>query len=145
MKRIWKKAVLLFVTGFVLGLLIAACFALADRVPLAFMGFRDRWAIVVYFLYCGLMGAVNMGTMVLYDIERWGLTRTTVTHLLIVMTMMFILFFSLGMPRNAFLIMMVAAVAAYFLIWLGLYLSYRREVRKMNDDLKNRRSGPRRD
>ena len=80
-----------------------------------------------------------MGTMVIYDIEKWSILRATFTHFLIVMGVMLLACFVLKWfePWSAaFWIMMAAELAGYVIVWLILYHSYRRKVRKLNDMLR---------
>ena len=130
-----KKAVLLALLGYIGGCLIGVFFALqgsefnlAKSLPDILLG--------------GLPGAIAMGTVVIYDVEKWSILRATFTHFLVAMGVMVLACFVLkwfepGSP--AFWIMLGAELVAYFLIWLIMYLGYRGKVRKLNELLKQNR------
>ena len=138
--RLWKKALLLSAIGFALGVLVGGCFVFMDGLLPEYLGLKGSAATIAYFACCGLLGAVNMGSQVIYEIEHWGITRATATHFLITMTGITLLGLSLKWEGHYFLIVLAICIVLYFLIWLGFYIAYRREVRKMNEGLKKWRS-----
>jgi CDP-diglyceride synthetase len=90
----------------------------------------------------GIPGAIAMGTAVIYDIEEWSLLRATVTHFLIVMVALLLACFVLKWfePWSApFWIMLAAELVGYIIIWLIMYLCYKKQVRKLNNLLKENR------
>ena len=127
-----KKAMLLGLIGYIAGCIIGLCFALqregftlASSLPDILMG--------------GIPGAIAMGTAVIYDIEEWSLLRATVTHFLIVMVALLLACFVLKWfePWSApFWIMLAAELVGYIIIWLIIYLCYKKQVRKLNNLLK---------
>lgn len=138
MRDFWKKTLLLAAVGFAAGLLVG-------------LGFLSITGINTYFaqngpgrlaLYIGLssiLGAVNLGTTTIYSLEHWGLLRCTLTHFLIAMATFSTVGFALGwlsLREPATLWMLPACVIAYFIIWLVMYLCYRREIRRINSALK---------
>ena len=127
-----KKAMLLGLIGYIAGCIIGLCFTLqregftlASSLPDILMG--------------GIPGAIAMGTAVIYDIEEWSLLRATVTHFLIVMVALLLACFVLKWfePWSApFWIMLAAELVGYIIIWLIIYLCYKKQVRKLNNLLK---------
>ena len=127
-----KKAMLLGLIGYIAGCIIGLFFALqregftlASSLPDILMG--------------GIPGAIAMGTAVIYDIEEWSLFRATVTHFLIVMVALLLACFVLKWfePWSApFWIMLAAELVGYIIIWLIIYLCYKKQVRKLNNLLK---------
>ena len=80
-----------------------------------------------------------MGTMVLYDIEEWSLLRATVTHFLIVTGVMLLACFVLKWFEpwsTAFWIMLAVVAVGYFIVWLIIYRCYKKQIRKLNELLK---------
>ena len=143
MKTLWKKALRLGAMGLFLGLLVGAGFLLLFGPVDSFLGVRGAWASAAYMLYCGFMGAVNNGGQVIYEVEEYSIARATVTHFLISMSTVTVLGYGLKWfpPFGpVFWIMTAACAAVYFAIWLAYYLAYRREVRRMNEDLKQWKS-----
>jgi len=130
-----KKAMLLGLIGYIAGCIIGLCFALqregftlASSLPDILMG--------------GIPGAIAMGTAVIYDIEEWSLLRATVTHFLIVMVALLLACFVLKWfePWSApFWIMLTAELVGYIIVWLIMYLCYKKQVRKLNNLLKENR------
>ena len=133
---LWKKATLLGLAGFVIGAAIVICLVLLDSQPL-----QGAFAHIVI---GGIYGAVAMGSSVVYGIEKWSIARATATHFLLVFALYFLLVISMGWFRPSdpvFWIVVGAMVAIYILIWLIQYLSYRRQIREMNDELIKWKSG----
>ena len=133
MNKTWKHALLLSVIGLAVGLLISWLFTLmaGGKEGLGF----PTW---MNYLLGALQGALAMGSTVVYDIERWSVTRCTVTHFLIA----FGGYTALGLIEGWFLpgvpgfwIMTAAMVAVYFIIWLAMYSSYKRTIKRMNAEL----------
>ena len=127
---LWKKATLLGLAGFVIGAAIVICLVLLDSQPL-----QGAFAHIVI---GGIYGAVAMGSSVVYGIEKWSIARATATHFLLVFALYFFLVISMGwfsLSDPVFWIVVGAMVAGYILIWLLQYLSYRRQIREMNDEL----------
>lgn len=133
---LWKKATLLGLAGFVIGAAIVICLVLLDSQPL-----QGAFAHIVI---GGIYGAVAMGSSVVYGIEKWSIARATATHFLLVFALYFLLVISMGwfsLSDPVFWIVVGAMVAVYILIWLLQYLSYRRQILEMNDELIKRKSG----
>ena len=127
---LWKKATLLGLAGFVIGAAIVICLVLLESQPL-------QGAFTHVFIG-GIYGAVAMGSSVVYGIEKWSIARATATHFLLVFALYFLLVISMGwfsLSDPVFWIVVGVMVAGYILIWLLQYLFFRRQIRKMNDDL----------
>lgn len=133
---LWKKATFLGLAGFAAGSLIGVCFML--------LGSTSFPAALPHILLGGIYGAVAMGSSTVYSIEKWSIARATVTHFLLVFTLFFLLVISMGwfsLKDPAFWIAVGAMVIGYVLTWLFQYLSYRRQIRKMNDELIRWKTG----
>ena len=135
MRSVWKKVPLLSAIGFVMGLLVASGFMVLGGSD--FQTFTKD--VLLYFTLSGLYGAFSMGLTVVYEIEEWGVTRTTLTHFSGVLAGFLILgftqrWFSLNEP--SFYIMIAAFILVYFVIWLVQYLKYRQRVKQLNQELK---------
>lgn len=98
---------------------------------------------LVYFLLCGVFGAVNMGTSAVYGIDEWSILRCTLTHFLICVSSTLLFFgalIALGWmdtpPAGVCALIAAVFVLVYFLIWLIQYLSYKRKVKTMNAKLR---------
>ena len=132
----WKKAVLLGALGFVLGVMIGVILTLTDSAD-------DLRAAFPYILVCGIPGCIAMGSSVIYDIEEWSLARATVTHFLITFVSYYAIALPLGWFRlgdSLFWIITVSMLAGYVIVWWIMYLSYKRQIRRMNDKLRRVRS-----
>lgn len=149
MSNLRKKALWLALLGVVLGIGVGLMFYVFAGLGGFLAQEENRLAMFMYFLLCGLYGAVNMGTSAVYDIESWSILRCTLTHfgITLVSTVLFfgtmiLLGWLTAPPTGVCLLTAAAYVVIYFLIWLAQYLSYRKKVRKMNATLrkwKNRR------
>ncbi len=132
--------------GFVLGMAIGAAIPLLSQISsggpiqlysdvvLARTG-NPTSAIVMQLFFSGLYGMLTMGGTVAYDVEQWSLLRATVTHYLLCFVPYPMLGWLLGWfaTVSEHLIILGIMTGIFFLIWLILYLNYRREVRKLNE------------
>ncbi len=96
-------------------------------------------AVVVQTLLGALLGALlgvlAIGGMCFFDIEEWSLLRASVAHCALILFS----YMTIGLLLHWFsfhiipiLIMTFAIIFAYALIWLIMYLAWKREVREMN-------------
>ena len=132
----WKKAVLLGALGYAAGIVIGVVIFLCNSS-------RSFAETLPYILLSGIPGAVAMGSAVIYEIEKWSIARATVTHFLITFAGIYLAGLSLGWFRfgePAFWIFTAAMTAAYILVWLIMYIAYKRQIRKMNENLRKWRS-----
>ena len=127
-----KKATLLGLFGYIAGCAVGLFFTLqSENIAIA--------TALLYILPGGIPGAIAMGTMVLYDIEEWSLLQATVTHFLIVTGVMLLACFVLKWFEpwsTAFWIMLAVVAIGYFIVWLIMYQCYKKQVRKLNELLK---------
>ena len=138
MNRLIKSALWRGVVGFALGMLVGVGI-LYWACPSAFAGEAGPGALIAHFLSSGLYGAVGVGATVMYDIERWSITRATLTHLCVTLGGLYALGLAQGwlaLTVFGFLVPTLGFIAAYALIWLVQWLSLRGKVRKMNRNLK---------
>ena len=127
---LWKKATLFSLIGFGIGVLIGVCFLLGD-----WPGLKEA---LPHLLLGGVYGAAAMGSSIVYDIEKWSIARATATHFLFVFALYFLMVVTMGWFRlndPVFWIVIGAMLLTYVLIWLFQYLSCKRKIRKMNQDL----------
>ncbi len=132
----WKKAALLGSIGFAAGGAICIAFILAGSPAV-------RAEDLPHILLGGLYGAVVMGGSAVYDIEHWSIARATATHFLLTFALYFLLVISMGwftLDEPAFWIVVAVMLVGYICIWLIQYLSCRRKVRELNEDLKKWKS-----
>lgn len=136
MQMLWKKATLLGLAGFALGVLISIGFRLA-RSPEGLSLFSPDMLIG------GLYSAVVMGSSVVYEIEQWSIARATATHFVTSFGLFFLVSLSRGWFRledPVFWIVVAVMAIGYVLIWLFQYLSYKRKIQEMNEELKKWKS-----
>ena len=143
MTDLQKKVLRMSLIGFAAGVGIGVVFYFLND-PNDFLSqTENRFSLLLYFLFSGLYGGINMGTSAVYGIEEWSILRCTATHFAICVGSS-IAFFGgmillgwMGMPPlGVCLIMLAAFLAAYFLIWFLQYLSYHRKVKHMNAKLR---------
>ena len=131
----YKKAALLGLIGYVCGCAIGLCFALGSQ------DFSLGKALPGILLG-GIPGAIAMGSVVIYDVEKWSVLRATVTHFLVAMGAILFGCFVLKWLEpgsKPFWIMLGIELIAYILIWLIMYTCFRAKVRKLNELLKENR------
>lgn len=95
-------------------------------------------SFALHIIMSGIHGLIPCGAMTVYEIESWGLTKSTVVHATI--TLATILAIELPMKwftlSAEFAIAMLIYVVIYVFIWLFNYLYWKRTVNEMNDQLE---------
>ena len=138
MREFWKKTAILAAIGFGLGILVGLGFLLPYGVG-AYCARYGAGRLALHLAMSGVLGAVNMGSATIYSLEHWGVLRCTATHFLIAMSCLCLIGFSMGWfslsdPVTPW--MLGISVAAYFVIWLVMYLRGKRQIRQINEALK---------
>ena len=138
MSEFWKKAIIRASIGFVLGILVGLGF-LSITGAGAYTVQKGAGGLALYLALSGLLGAVGMGGTTIYSLEHWGLLRCTATHFVITLAAYCAVGFTLGwldLREPATLFMFLGYVIAYFIIWLVLCITYKRQIRRINEALK---------
>lgn len=133
---LWKKATILGAAGFVLGGLIGICLMQSSSAG---------WKESLPHVFAGaIYGATVMGSSVIYEIEKWSITRATVTHFLLVFALYFLISLFLGWFRlddAVFWIVIAGMTAIYVIVWLIQFSIYKKKVQEMNAGLEKWKSG----
>lgn len=92
-------------------------------------------AIVVQTISGAIFGMIALGGTCLFDIERWSLLRASIVHCALI----FVTYITAGLLLHWFsfdiipmLIMSCIMIFVYALIWLIMYIAWKREIRQMN-------------
>ena len=138
MREFWKKTIIRAAIGFVLGILVGLGFLSITGVG-KYYAEKGMAGLALYLGLSGLIGAVGLGGTTIYSLEHWGLLRCTVTHFLLTLSAYCAVGFTLGWldlrdPATPY--MLLGNVIVYFIIWLVMYLIYKRQVRQINEALK---------
>ena len=127
------KAIFLTMLGFSMGLLIGAVIYVSAAPPEDLL---NRGKLMAQLIGSGIYGAIAMGGSAVYEIERWSLLRATLTHYITTFASFFIVNFLLGwFDGIGALIAFLCFSGAYFVIWIIQYASWKREIRKINENL----------
>lgn len=96
-------------------------------------------AVIVQTICSMFIGAISCGASVIWQIEKWSLTKQTLIHF-VVFTVSFVPVSYLlnWMPHNLYgaLSYAVAFVILYVLIWVSTYFSIKAKIKKMNKQLR---------
>lgn len=131
--NIKNKAIFLTMLGFSIGLLIGAGMYVGLATDEHML---NRGALMAQLIGSGIYGAIAMGGSVVYEIESWSLLRATVTHYVTTFFSFFVVNFLLKwFDGLTVLIAFLFFTVAYFIIWLIMYTSWKREVRRINQEL----------
>lgn len=134
MKKIVKKAVILGIIGFGLGLLISfVVYSITKD------GDERIGEILLDFFAGGLYSALALGGSAIYDIEEWSILRCTLTHFIITL----LGYYSMGtfqgwliIGSGIFYITTAIFIIAYILVWIGNALYYANKIKKLNQELE---------
>ena len=138
MRDFWKKTANMAAIGFALGILVGLGFLLPYGIGAYYEKFGPA-QMALHLAVSGVVGAVNMGSTTIYNLDQWSILRCTLTHFAITMTCLCLIGFSMGwfdLREPLTLWILGGCVIAYFIIWLIMYLRYNREIRRINAALK---------
>ena len=134
MNPLVKKGLIVGLIGFAVGVPVGIAFLLL--LPDAgWSAFR----ISLHLFLSGLLGAIALGSSVVYEAESWSVTRCTVTHFVITFTTYFSIGFSMGWLEIGDIvsyIMIGCMIVAYFMIWLIMYLVSKKQAKQLDEELK---------
>ena len=150
-KKMKKKLVIHLIVGFVVGggvgNLLAFLFSLASGGNGEAYGIVSAQltekigfggAIALQTILCALFGMGSIGGMLLYEIDKWSLAKATIVHYVLIESCFvgcsFILHW-FPMQFVYYAISIGAMTVGFFIIWVCMYLAWKREVRKMNEEL----------
>lgn len=92
-------------------------------------------AVIIQTVLGAVFGMVAIGGMCLFDIEKWSLLRASVVHCAFIL----VTYITVGLPLHWFsfdiipLLIMAGIISSiYALIWLIIYVIWKREIRQMN-------------
>lgn len=133
-----------YVNSFIFRALIGALMGIAICLMLYGFGMYDEIIIddkpfvIMQFVGSALNGIICMGSTIVYDIDNLGLSKVTLLHYVITLVSFFSFNFLLGWFSEFNIILILAVfTVAYFIIWLVIYLIYKREIRRMNIELED--------
>ena len=131
--NIKNKAIFLTMLGITIGMLAGAVIYILVAPPEDLL---NRGRLMAQLIGSGIYGGIAMGGSAVYEIEKWSLLRATLTHYITTFVSFFVANFLLGwFDGLAVLIAFLAFSGAYFIIWIIQYTSWKREIRKINEDL----------
>ena len=95
-------------------------------------------SLVLHIIMSGLHGLIPCGAAAVYEIESWGLTKSTVVHASITLATIIgieipMIWFESG---TEFAVAIAVYIVIYVIIWLVNYLYWKHTVKEMNDQLE---------
>ena len=153
--KILKLALIGFVLGMLIGNLISYLSADKSAEPLVIVSQvlirrtgSVEAAMIVNTLLSGILGAVCMAGVIFHDPEvyDWGLTKAAVLHFLLILAVNIPIALYCGWLKPGFpdLLIWVSFMAlSFFIVWLIMFLRYRKETEELNRMLnKNQPAEP---
>ena len=153
--KILKLALIGFVLGMLIGNLISYLSADKSAEPLVIVSQvlirrtgSVEAAMIVNTLLSGILGAFCMAGTIFHDPEvyDWGLTKAAVLHFLLILAVNIPIALYCGWLKPGFhdLLIWVSFMAlSYFIVWLIMFLRYRKETEELNRMLnKNQPAEP---
>lgn len=96
-------------------------------------------AVIVQLLCSLLVGAIGGGSSVIWEMEKWSLTKQTLVHFAALVVPFVPLSYVLNwMPHYLYGALGYAAafIVVYVLIWVSIYVSIKIKLKKMNKHLQ---------
>lgn len=143
-KTVIKKIVIGFLVGAACGNLISLMMSLFSggdiRLISEALGARlgTVLGIAVQSVLSGIYGAVCVGGTVYYDIDDWSLLKATLIHYLSIMVSFSVVSAVLSwLPPDVltYLAVILTFTFVFFIIWLVMYLRWKKQIAEMNREL----------
>ncbi len=135
MERLKNRFIIKVLAGALIG--IAICFMLYAFGEYDHM-IMDKTAFIAQFLGSAIFGMIAMGGSVVYEIDTWGITLSTVIHYSMTMGSYLVTASLLHWFDGKILLITFGLMSVgYFIIWFINYALWKREIRNINTDLKN--------
>ena len=96
-------------------------------------------AVIVQFICSLAVGAIGGGSSVIWNMEKWSLTKQTLIHFAVLVVPFVPISYVLNwMPHHLYGALGYAAafIIAYVVIWLSVYFSIKAKIKKMNKQLQ---------
>lgn len=152
LKSILRRASIGFAIGIVIGNLIAILtgtsatngITFASKQLLDMAGGNPVVAMILQSLFSGLYGAICFAGMTSYDVERLALAAATTIHAALIILTFIPIALLLGWVSNIIEILIIACVqlVAFFIIWLIMYLIYKKQVKELNELMNKTKDNP---
>jgi len=148
-----RKFLMLCIAGFVMGIVICNGISLAmssgdGGLSLVSERLSEEYgeaaAIAIQVLVTGLVGIVTFGGTIVYYSERFGITSATLIHMVVsigVMDTVAYILWWFDRTTTGILLFTLYLFMIYLLIWFSILISYRMQIKEVNDILERRRSG----
>ena len=147
---ILKRAGIGFLIGILVGNIIAILtgtsstngITFASKQLLDMAGGDPVTAMVLQSLFSGLYGAVCFAGMSFYDAEPLPLAAATALHAAVIILTFIPVALFLGWVSGPVEIIIISAVqlTVFFIIWLIMYLIYKKQVKELNTLMNNRKN-----
>lgn len=144
-----KYAGIGFLIGVVVGDVIAILTGVSDTGGISFTskqllnlsGGSAVVSMLLQSLFSGLYGALCFAGISLYDIDRCPLALATAVHCAVIVLTFIPIALLLGWFDDiaSLLIMSCMQLTAFFIIWLILYFTYKKQVNELNELVEKKR------
>ena len=145
MKKILKYAGFGFILGIAVSSMITAfiCGGMPAATGLIEAVGSVKTALILQLLLSGIYGAICMGTVLVYENDRLPLALSSLIHCLccVLPFIPLSLFLRWIDSIGNYLIMTASQLIAYFIVWLIMFIRYKKETEKLNEihnQLKNK-------
>ncbi len=127
----------------IIAIIISLCLGHGEYVPAAqelidWCG-NEITAVIVQTVCSMLIGAIYSGASVIWEVEKWSLTKQTLIHFAIfVISFVPVSYVLYWMPHNLYGALGYAAgfIIMYVLIWVANYFPIKAKIKKMNKQLQ---------
>ncbi len=101
-------------------------------------GGGEGYNFLLHMIMSGVHGLIPVGAATVYDIESWGITKSTVVHASITLATIVCIEIPMKWWSTAaeFAVAIAIYVVIYTIIWLVNYLYWKNTVKHMNEQLE---------
>lgn len=93
--------------------------------------------VIAQFIGSAVLGIIGMGGSVVYEVEKWSLTKVTMIHyIFVVIAFVCCCIFLKWFKSEVLPIVLIIFTIVYFIIWLINYFIGKNEIRKINKGLE---------
>ncbi len=110
---------------------------------ISWCGDNETLAVIVQTICSVFIGAVFAGASVIWDMEKWSVTKQTLIHFAVIAVPYFGIGYVMNwMPHHLYgaLGYTAAFVIMYVLIWVSIYFPIKAKIKKMNKQLQENKN-----
>jgi len=141
----WNNLLFGFTTGVTIGVFVSLFVNVvlktdyySPATPKLVESLGSNLATLVNFLLYGVIGIVSVFSTSIYSVESLSIFVKTILHFLVVQLGIFLVSLVLDWVESYFIFVLPISIVIYIIIWLVIFFQQKRDIKSLNDGLKEK-------